>query len=69
MEPELISEEEARAHRARSLGEALRALDAEAKELFGPKAKVVLYAGGTTPVVGGNRRERRGIVRDARKGR
>lgn len=69
MERKPLSEADLAVARAAALGDNIRALDAEAKALFGPKAKVVLYATGATPVTGGNRRERRTVVRDARKGR
>lgn len=69
MEPRPLSEADAQVHRAAALGDGIRALDAEAKRLFGPQAKVVLYAGAATPATGGNRGARRGIARDARKAR
>lgn len=69
MERKPLSETDRKVHRAAALGDNIRALDAEAKALFGPKAKVVLWTGAAMPATGGNRGERRGLVRDARKGR
>ena len=58
-----MSEADRKVHRAAALGDNIRALDAEAKELFGPKARVVLWTGAATPTTGGNRRERARSVR------